>query len=112
VKGPAHPAYATANFRRHCWVIRLVMVGSSVPGNYVRRFHAAHHGRSHIRQEWSRLGDATLEGDPHSIVTIGLLVLTLVPLGRVAFTFILFVKERKRIFALATAYVLAALIAV
>jgi uncharacterized membrane protein len=45
-------------------------------------------------------------------VTIGLLVLTLVPLGRVAFTFILFVKERKRIFALATAYVLAALIAV
>jgi uncharacterized membrane protein len=88
------------------------MVGSSVPGNYVRRFHAAHHGRSHIRQEWSRLGDATLEGDPHSIVTIGLLVLTLVPLGRVAFTFILFVKERERIFALATAYVLAAQIAV
>jgi hypothetical protein len=49
---------------------------------------------------------------PSSIVTIGLPVLTLVPLGRVAFTFVLFVKERERIFALATAYVLAALIAV
>ncbi len=39
-------------------------------------------------------------------MTIGLLILTPVPLGRVAFTFILFVKERDRIFALATAYVL------
>jgi uncharacterized membrane protein len=86
--------------------------GGFVGTGQLRAAFPRHHGRSHIRQEWSRLGDATLEGDPHSIVTIGLLVLTLVPLGRVAFTFILFVKERKRIFALATAYVLAALIAV
>ena len=89
----------------------LVVVASSAPGYYVRRFHAAQHGRSHIRQEWSRLGGEALRGDPRSIMMAGLLVLTLVPLGRVAFTFILFVKERDRIFALATAYVLAALVA-
>jgi uncharacterized membrane protein len=92
-------------------VLGLLIMASSAPGYYVQRFHAAEHGRSHIRQEWSQLGQAALRGDPHSIMMLGLLVLTLVPLGRVAFTFVLFVKERDRIFALATAYVLAALVA-
>jgi len=89
----------------------LIMMASSAPGYYVRRFHAAQYGRSRIRQEWSQLGEAALRGDPHSIMMVGLLVLTLVPLGRVVFTFILFLKEGDRIFAIATAYVLAALIA-
>src|SRR5712691_1671063 len=92
-------------------IIGLILMASSAPGYYVRRFHAAQHGRSSIHEEWSQLGEAALRGDPHSIMTIGLLVLTLVPLGRVAFTFVLFLKERDRIFAFATAYVLAALIA-
>jgi uncharacterized membrane protein len=91
--------------------IGLILMASSAPGRYVQRFHAAQHGRNSIRQEWSQLGEAALKGDPHSIMTIGLLVLTLVPLGRVVFTFILFLKEGDRIFAVATAYVLAALIA-
>jgi len=89
----------------------LVMMASSEPSYYVRRFHAAQQGRSRIRQEWSQLGEAALRGDPRSIMMVGLMVLTLVPLGRVAFTFILFLKEGDRIFAVATAYVLAALIA-
>jgi uncharacterized membrane protein len=92
-------------------VLGLLIMALSAPGYYVQRFHAAEHGRSHIRQEWSQLGQAALRGDPRSIMMLGLLVLTLVPLGRVAFTFVLFVKEKDRIFALATAYVLAALIA-
>ncbi len=92
-------------------IIGLIMMASSAPGYYVRRFHAAQHGRSYIRQDWSQLGEAALRGDPHSIMTVGLLILTLVPLGRVIFTFILFLKERDRIFAVATAYVLTALIA-
>jgi uncharacterized membrane protein len=92
-------------------VLGLILMGTSAPGYYVQRFHAAQHGRAHISQEWVELGRAALKGDPHSVLMVGLLVLTLVPLGRVAFTFILFVKERDRIFALATAYVLAALIA-
>ncbi len=92
-------------------VIGLVAMASSAPGYYVQRFHAAQHGRSNTREEWSQLGGAALTGDPHSIMTIGLLVLTLVPLGRVAFTFILFLRQGNRVFAVATAYVLAALIA-
>ncbi|HJU09492.1 MAG TPA: DUF1634 domain-containing protein [Candidatus Binataceae bacterium] len=92
-------------------LIGLVTMASSTPGYYVQRFHAAQQGRGHIRQEWSQLGPAALKGDPHSILMIGLLVLTLVPLGRVAFTFVLFLREKDRIYAVATAYVLAALIA-
>ena len=92
-------------------VIGLAMMASSTPGYYVEHFHAAQQGRRHIGEDWSQLGNGAMRGDPHSIMTVGLLVLTLVPLGRVAFTFILFVKERDRIFALATAYVLLALIA-
>lgn len=91
-------------------IVGLILVVYSSPGYYVERFHAAQHGRKQIRTEWAQLGEAALSGDPHSVLMLGLLVLTLVPLGRVAFTFILFAKERDRIFALATAYVLAALI--
>jgi len=39
-------------------VLGLIMMASLAPGYYVRRFHAAQHGRSHIRQEWLRLGEA------------------------------------------------------
>jgi uncharacterized membrane protein len=92
-------------------VLGLVVMAFSAPGYYVRRFQAAQVGRNSIHEEWSQLGAAALSGDPHSILMIGLLVLTLVPLGRVAFTFILFLRERDRIFALATAYVLVALLA-
>src|SRR5215467_11030856 len=88
----------------------LVIMAATTPGYYVQRFHAAEHGRKSIRQEWSELGESVLEGNARSIMVMGLLTLTLVPLGRVAFTFILFVRERDGIFALATAYVLAALI--
>jgi len=91
-------------------IIGLIIMASAAPDYYVQRFHAAQHGTSHIRQEWALMGEPALHGDPHSILMLGLLVLTLVPLGRVAFTFILFVSEKDRIFTLATAYVLAALI--
>jgi uncharacterized membrane protein len=92
-------------------IIGLVAIAFSAPGYYVQRFRAAQHGLGSMREEWSQLGPAALNGDPHSIMTIGLLVLTLVPLGRVAFTFFLFLKQGDRVLAAATAYVLAALIA-
>ncbi|MBV8771819.1 MAG: DUF1634 domain-containing protein [Deltaproteobacteria bacterium] len=91
-------------------IVGLILIAHSSPGYYVQRFHAAQHGKRQIRAEWAQLGETALSGDPHSVLMLGLLVLTLVPLGRVAFTFILFAKERDRIFALATAYVLVALI--
>jgi uncharacterized membrane protein len=44
-------------------------------------------------------------------MTLGLMVLTLVPLARVAFCFLLFVKERDGIYVAFTAYVLIGLVA-
>ncbi|HXZ89386.1 MAG TPA: DUF1634 domain-containing protein [Candidatus Binataceae bacterium] len=52
-----------------------------------------------------------IRGNANAIATLGLMVLTLVPLVRVALCFLLFLKERSGIFAAFTAYVLAGLIA-
>ena len=49
-------------------------------------------------------------GNPHAVLTVGLFVLTLVPLARVAFCFILFIRERDYTYVALTAYVLAGLI--
>jgi uncharacterized membrane protein len=49
-------------------------------------------------------------GNPHAVLTLGLFVLTLVPLARVAFCFILFIRERDYTYVALTAYVLAGLI--
>ncbi len=54
---------------------------------------------------------AAAVGDGSAIATLGLFVLTLVPLARVAFCFVLFLKQRSIVFAVFTAYVLAGLIA-
>jgi uncharacterized membrane protein len=54
---------------------------------------------------------ATLRGEPRQTMTLGLMVLTLVPLARVAFCFLLFVKERDGIYVAFTAYVLIGLVA-
>ncbi len=43
-------------------------------------------------------------------MTVGLLVLTLVPLGRVGFTFVLFLKDRDLAFTVLTATVLLLLV--
>ena len=89
----------------------LVAMAAKSPGYYVSRFRAAQSGTAlHARQDWSQIAHDAIHGDPHEIMTIGLLVLTLVPLGRVAFTFFLFLKQRDRVFVAATAYVLTALI--
>jgi uncharacterized membrane protein len=57
------------------------------------------------------LVERSVSDDAHSILTLGLLVLTLVPLGRLAFTLLLFIRERDVVYIAATAYVLTALIA-
>jgi uncharacterized membrane protein len=80
------------------------------PGFYVRRFQAIQHGQLHARESLPQLLEAMRHGDPHGIMTIGLFLLTLVPLVRVAFTFFLFLKQRDFVYVTATAYVLAALV--
>jgi hypothetical protein len=81
------------------------------PHYYVGRFRAVQSGDAvHLRQDWVDLARRATHGDPHSIMTLGLCVLTLVPLARVAFCFVLFIRQRDGLFIAATAYVLAALI--
>lgn len=89
----------------------MAAMAAHSPGYYVHRFRAAQDGNAvHVRQNWTQMITDASQGDPHAIMTIGLLVLTLVPLGRVAFTFCLFLKQRDKVFVIATAYVLAGLI--
>ena len=80
------------------------------PGFYVRRFQAIQRGQLRGGETLVQLIDGMRHGDSHGTMTIGLYVLTLVPLARVAFTFVLFLKERDFVYVTATAYVLAALI--
>ena len=81
------------------------------PGYYVAHFHQLQgHTSYQHRENWSLLAFTALHGDPHGIMTIGLMVLTLVPLARVAFCFLLFVKEGDGIYTALTAYVLIGLV--
>jgi uncharacterized membrane protein len=90
----------------------MLAMAAQSPGYYIKRYQAVRSGMAlHESQNWREIALGAAQGDPHSIMTIGLILLTLVPLGRVAFTFFLFLKERDHIFVLATAYVLAGLIA-
>ena len=76
-----------------------------------QRFHAIQAGHLHPAETFSQDIAAALKGDPHSVMTLGLFILTLVPLARVAFCFLLFLKERDYTFVFLTAYVLIGLMA-
>jgi uncharacterized membrane protein len=80
------------------------------PGYYVDRYHAVRAGNLYGRESFDELIDHVHSGNPHAVITLGLYILTLVPLARVAFCFVLFIRERDWMYAAFTAYVLAALI--
>jgi uncharacterized membrane protein len=92
-------------------IIGLVMMAAQSPGHYVHRYRQIQNGEVHARETFAQLIQNSAQGDPHSIMTIGLFVLTLVPLARVAFCFMLFIKERDFAYVGFTAYVLVGLIA-
>ncbi len=93
-------------------VVGLLMAVLRSPGYFVEQFNNVQNGGAlHAREELSALWSGTLRGSPHAIMTLGLMLLTLVPLGRVAFCLILFAKEKDGIYVVFTAYVLAGLIA-
>lgn len=93
-------------------VAGLCLIGVSAPGSYVARFHALKHGVRRPQPEgpFALLGDA-LHGHGRALLVIGLLVLTLVPIGRVAFCMLVFVRGRDWIFSVLTAVVLGLLCA-
>jgi uncharacterized membrane protein len=93
-------------------VAGLVLTYTIAPDYYVDRYRAVQQGHL-IGKE--KVGHGVLlgrirEGNPHAVLTFGLFVLTLVPLARVAFCFILFIRERDYTYVALTAYVLAGLI--
>jgi uncharacterized membrane protein len=89
----------------------LIYTGLKEPAYYVNRYHEVRDGTAERPARGViQLIKRSVSGDAHSILTLGLLVLTLVPLGRVVFTLLLFIRERDVIYIVATAYVLSALI--
>lgn len=92
-------------------VAGLVAEAVMTPGYYVERFHDLQRG-AELRgsESWTTVLSGAFKGRPHEVLTIGLLLLTLVPLGRVALSLLVFVRERDRAFILLTGYVLAMLI--
>ena len=90
----------------------LVMTYTFAPDYYVDRYHAVEQGHLIGKEKFGHgvLLGRIREGNPHAVLTLGLFVLTLVPLARVAFCFILFIRERDYTYVALTAYVLAGLI--
>jgi uncharacterized membrane protein len=93
-------------------LIGLLSMAWQNPGYHVARFHSLQKiGHLQNRESVAALVAAALRGEPRATMTLGLMVLTLVPLARVAFCFLLFVKERDGIYVAFTAYVLIGLVA-
>jgi uncharacterized membrane protein len=88
----------------------LVLTYTIAPDYYVDRYHEVQQGHLIGKEKFGLLFDRIREGNPHAVLTLGLFVLTLVPLARVAFCFLLFIRERDYTYVALTAYVLAGLI--
>lgn len=93
-------------------VIGLVAMAHQAPGAFVARYrHVQATGAPSETEAWSAIPASALRGDPHAVLTLGLVALTLVPLARVGFCFLLFLKERDELYVIFTAYVLLGLFA-
>ena len=91
-------------------IVGLVLTYTFAPDYYVDRYHAVEQGHLIGKEKVGLFFERVREGNPHAVLTLGLFELTLVPLARVAFCFILFIKERDYTYVAFTAYVLAGLI--
>ena len=125
-QNPAHPEHAHEDRILRVWTPMLLRTILSVavlllasglilmavrePGFYVTRYHQVRAGMRHDIEPLPQLYESARHGDPHGVLTMGLFVLTLVPLGRVAFCFLLFIRERDYTYVGFTFYVLAGLV--
>ena len=91
-------------------ILGLTLSATYTPDYYVGRYLAVQAGHLHPRESFIQMFAGAARGQPHSVTTIGLFVLTMVPLVRVGFCFLLFLRERDYAFVGFTAYVLAGLI--
>jgi uncharacterized membrane protein len=91
-------------------IIGLVMMAAT-PGEYLEHFRAVQDNAR--RKDYGTLLDLlarATHGNPRSIMTVGLMLLTLVPLARVVFSMLFFIKTGNKPFIFFTAYVLAGLV--
>jgi uncharacterized membrane protein len=91
-------------------IIGVVLTYTFAPDYYVDRYRAVEQGHLIGKEKFGLLLQRIREGNPHAVLTIGLFELTLVPLARVAFCLMLFIRERDWTYVAFTAYVLAGLI--
>jgi uncharacterized membrane protein len=91
-------------------VAGLILAYTIAPDYFVDRYHAVEQGNLIGKEHFGLLFEHIRQGNPHAVLTIGLFILTLVPLARVAFCFILFIRERDYTYVAFTAYVLIGLI--
>ena len=91
-------------------IVGLILAAVRTPGYFVDRYQQVQLGHLIGRESLAVIWSKLLAGDPHAILTIGLFLLTLVPLARVAFCLGLFIKTRDFAYVGFTAYVLAALL--
>ncbi len=88
----------------------LILTYTFAPDYYVDRYNAVAQGHLIGKEKFGLFAERIRHGNPHAVLTLGLFILTLVPLARVAFCFILFIRERDYTYVALTAYVLAGLI--
>ncbi len=88
----------------------LILTVLFSPNHFVERYHEVQLGHLGGRESLATLATQVLAGEPRAILLLGLFLLTLVPLVRVAFCLGLYIKSRDYAFIGFTAYVLAALI--
>ncbi len=88
----------------------LILSAVHLPGHHSNAAAAVTRDSSAGFATMHSLIAAAAVGDGSAVATLGLFVLTLVPLARVAFCLVLFLKQRSMVFATFTAYVLAGLV--
>jgi uncharacterized membrane protein len=91
-------------------LVGLLLALSRPSSYYMKSFEKAQQGLVHQRTSASTIFREAIHGDPDAVMIIGLMVLTLVPLARVVFCLLVFLRERDLIYVLFTAYVLVGLI--
>jgi uncharacterized membrane protein len=91
-------------------VILYVIQGSSGAG-HLQSLDDLKPGRNNtIDVSWTSIGNGLQDFESIAIIQLGLLILLLTPVTRVALTLLLFIRTRDRIFALITAVVLTILL--
>jgi uncharacterized membrane protein len=92
-------------------VAGLIRSTIGAPGHFVTRFHELQRGiRLRQPKDFGPLVAEAIDGNGRDIMTLGLMILTLVPIARVTFTLLVFLKEKDYPYVAMTAYVLTMLI--